>query len=96
MTHLLQAAGVPAFPSLKTREVAEDPHLEAREYFSEAPHAEVGVRKHAGMPWRLHNRPSGVVGPAPLLGEHTDQVLKDVLSLDDAEIIRLREAGIVG
>ena len=87
---------MPAFPSLNTREVAEDAHLEARQYFNQAPHAEVGVRKHTGAPWRLHNRPGGVVGPAPLLGEHTDEVLKDVLSLDDAEIARLREAGIVG
>ena len=96
VTEELQAAGVPAFPSLDTRQVAEDPHLAARQYFAQAPHPEVGVRKHTGLPWRLRNRPSGMVGPAPLMGQHTDEVLREVLRLDDGEIARLREAGIVG
>jgi len=96
VTTCLQALGVPAFPSLDTRAVAEDKHLEARGYFGQAPHPEVGVRKHTGVPWRLRNRPSGVVGPAPLLGQHTDEVLKGVLGLDKAEIDRLRRDGILG
>ena len=96
VTERLQALGVPAFPSLDTREVAEDKHLEARGYFAQAPHPEVGVRKHTGVPWRLRNRPSAVVGPAPLLGQHTDEVLQEVLGMEKAEIDRLRGEGVLG
>ena len=96
VTRRLQAVGVAAFPSLSTKDVAEDPQLAAREYFGQLPHPEVGQRLHTGLPWRLENRPSGVRGPAPLLGQHTDQVLKEVLGMAEEEIARLRKEGILG
>ncbi|MCZ6841511.1 MAG: CoA transferase [SAR324 cluster bacterium] len=96
LTRRLQDAGVPAFPSLSTKDLAEDPHLHARSYFGHAPHPEVGELLHTGLPWRMRNRPSGVIGPAPLLGEHTDEVLNDVLGLEGEEIARLRAEGVLG
>jgi len=46
---------------------------------------------HTGIPWRLSNAPNGVRAPAPLLGQHTDAVMRDILGYSDAEIARLRE-----
>ena len=95
VTRLLQAAGVPAFPSLDTKEVAENPHLAARDYFGQAPHPEVGVRIHAGIPWRLENGPNGLQRPAPLLGQHTREVCAELLGLSDAEIDALVAEGVL-
>ncbi len=45
----------------------------------------------AGIPWLLTSAPIGVRSPAPLLGQHTDEVLHDVLGYADEDIARLRE-----
>ncbi len=95
VTRRLQAAGVGAFPSLNAQELADDPHLAARGYFGLAPHPEVGVRAHLGVPWRMTRRPSGACGPAPLLGQHTDEVLRDWLGADAAQLAAWRAAGVL-
>jgi len=46
---------------------------------------------HTGIPWILTNAPNGVRSPAPLLGQHTEDVLRDVLRYRDEDIARLRE-----
>ncbi|MBI4081698.1 MAG: CoA transferase [Candidatus Lambdaproteobacteria bacterium] len=91
VTRALQAAGVPSFPSLDMQQLAEDPHLKARDYLMWHHHPKVGVRATNGMPWRFVNRPWVVPGRAPLLGEHTEAVLETVAGLTPAEIARLRE-----
>jgi crotonobetainyl-CoA:carnitine CoA-transferase CaiB-like acyl-CoA transferase len=95
VTRALQARGVPAFPALRNSELAADPHLEARGFLERLEHPEVGARVHTGVPWRMTRRPNGVRARAPLLGEHTDAVLREVLSLQAAEIDRLRAAGAI-
>jgi crotonobetainyl-CoA:carnitine CoA-transferase CaiB-like acyl-CoA transferase len=49
-----------------------------------------------GAPVRLSETPGSVRTPAPLLGEHTDAVLGDLLGLDAGEIDTLRAAGVIG
>src|ERR1051326_5151052 len=77
-TRILQEAGVAAFPTMTNQDLAEDPHLNAREFFVDLPHPEVGARHHAGIPWKLPRTPCGVAAPAPRLGEHNDVVLADI------------------
>ena len=48
-----------------------------------------------GPPVRLSETPGAVRSPAPLLGEHTDRVLRERLGLSDEEIARLHEAGAI-
>ncbi|MBI2159449.1 MAG: CoA transferase, partial [Candidatus Rokubacteria bacterium] len=48
------------------------------------------------VPVRLSETPGAIRTPAPLLGQHTDEVLRDCLGLDDEEIERLRQAGAIG
>ncbi len=79
ITHKLQTVGVAAFPSMSGKDLIEDPHLNARGFFERLDHPEVGMRTHMGMPWRLTQSPNGVRTPAPLLGQHTDQVMREVL-----------------
>lgn len=90
LTRALQAAGVAAFPSLTARDIAMDPHLEARGFLERLPHPEVGERVHTGIPYRLRRRPNGVRCPAPVLGADTEHVLAEVLGCSAAEIEQLR------
>jgi len=90
----LQAASLAAHPAMTSADLVADPHLRARGIFVELPHAEVGVRTHVGIPWHLSETPCTVQVPAPLLGEHTDEVLRDVLGYADQPIERLRERGL--
>ncbi len=95
ITRILQAAGVAAFPSMNSKDLTDDPHLNERGFFARLPHPEVGVRIHTGIPWLLANAPNGVRAPAPLLGQDTDQVMRDVLGYPDQEIARLKEEKIL-
>jgi crotonobetainyl-CoA:carnitine CoA-transferase CaiB-like acyl-CoA transferase len=53
------------------------------------------VRAHVGIPWNMSGTPCAVESPAPLLGQHTDEVLRDVLQMPEAEIAGLRERGVL-
>ena len=91
ITHKLQGVGVAAFPSMSGKDLIEDPHLNARGFFERLDHPEVGTRTHMGMPWRLTQGPNGVRMPAPLLGQHTDQVMREVLGYSEQAIADLKD-----
>ena len=93
ITEELQGLGVPAFPSLDAQLLDTDPHLAARGLIERLEHPVVGAKSHTGVPWLSHDGPNGVRAPAPCLGQHTDEVLRDVLELTDAEIAQLRDTG---
>lgn len=93
LAEALQARGVAAAPVFAAEEVMADEHL-AR-YFVDLDHPRVGRKRYLGGPTRWHGRPREFeYRPAPLLGQHTDEVLAEVLGLDEAELARLREAGV--
>ncbi len=91
ITRKLQAAGVAAFPSMSSKDLTEDTQLNGRGFFVRLPHPVVGIQTHTGIPWLLTNAPNGVRSAAPLLGQHTDEVLRGVLGCTDEDIARLRE-----
>jgi benzylsuccinate CoA-transferase BbsF subunit len=90
---ILQAAGVAAAVCAPNKVVSEDPHLKERGYWVYRDHPEVGAQQHCGMPWRMSRTDGTVRAPAPLIGEHTDEVLTQVLGYDADEVARLRTAG---
>ncbi|WP_428116776.1 CoA transferase [Candidatus Poriferisodalis sp.] len=80
ITEELQAVGVTAFPSLSSHELwTGDVHFEAIGMLERPPHPLTGERVVPGVPWRLRDGPNGLRRPAPLLGEHTFEILTDVL-----------------
>lgn len=93
VTELLQAAEVPAFPSLSSRSLEVNPHLAERGLIERLDHPVVGQMSHVGIPWLLTDGTNGVRTPAPTLGQHTHDVLADVLGLNPAEIAALEAAG---
>lgn len=91
VTKILQEAGVAVFPAMSAGDLAQDKNLEARGAFSRLPHPEVGPRLHMGIPWLLTESPNGARAPAPLLGQHTDEVMREVLGYSDETIAQLKE-----
>ncbi|MEE8337110.1 MAG: CoA transferase [Dehalococcoidia bacterium] len=85
----LQAVDVPAGIVQTASEVLADEHINARGYFAYPDHAEAGVRAYDGAGFRLSKTPHELRGPAPLLGEHTFEVCKQILQLNDDEIADL-------
>jgi len=88
-TRRLQEAGVAAAVPMMNRELAEDPHLNERGFFVEKEHAEVGVRKHAGIPWRMSDTPCEVWRAAPVIGQDNDYVYGELLGMPSEEIADL-------
>ena len=95
VTQTLQDIGIPAMPSLDARSLEQDPHLNARGFIERLNHQEVGPLAHTGIPWLLRDGPNGVRTPAPMLGQHTDEVLTSLLGLTESEITHLRHRNIL-
>ncbi len=95
ITALLQAAGISAAPVFTARDMYEDEHLNARNAYVQLDHPIVGRQPVVGLPWHLEPGPSEQYWPAPLLGQHTDYILGEILHIEPAEIASLREQGIV-
>ena len=90
VTQKLQHAGVAAYPTLDGNDLLANPHVAARGYFVELEHAEVGKRRHLGIPWKMSRTPCEIRRPAPLFGQDTDYVLEEVIGLSSDEIAALR------
>jgi crotonobetainyl-CoA:carnitine CoA-transferase CaiB-like acyl-CoA transferase len=88
-------AEVTAAPVYDIDELIDDPHVIERGIFDALPDAELGwVQMHAPVP-RLSATPAGYRRPAPRIGEHTWEVLRE-LSFDEATIASWRDAKVVG
>jgi formyl-CoA transferase len=90
----LSAAGVPCGLIQKYDQVFDDPHLRARDFFKDAPHAKLGPVRQIGSPMRLSETPVQTFRAGPLLGEHSAQVLEEV-GYSPHEIRGLEQAGII-
>ncbi len=95
-TSRLQANGVPAGLVADAADVcAGDPALAARGHFADVATPEGRIVRIDGPPVLLSGTPARVRGPGPLLGEHTDEVLRTLLAYDDGAIASLRRDGVV-
>ena len=90
----LEAAGVPAGPVLDVVQMHADPQTRAREMVVEVPHSRLGSVQTIGTPVKFSATPSGVKRGAPVLGEHTRDVLREH-GYADADIDALAAAGVV-
>lgn len=92
---LLNDAGVPAGPLLDIPQMHEDPQALAREMVVEVSHPIAGAVKSLGAPVKFHGTPGGVKRAAPLLGQHSVEVLAEIGY--DAEAIQVFvDSGVIG
>ncbi|MNN51826.1 Succinyl-CoA:(R)-benzylsuccinate CoA-transferase subunit BbsF [compost metagenome] len=91
----LETAGVPCGPINDLAQMFADPQVKARGLAIEIPHPLAGKVPQVASPIRLSETPVEYRNAPPLLGEHTEQVLSDVLGLAAAEIERLRGASVL-
>jgi formyl-CoA transferase len=86
---------IPIGPILSMKEVAEEQSLRDTGTVVEVDHPTRGKYLSVGNPVKLSDSPSKVLR-SPLLGEHTDEILRDVLNFSDEEIKEIRMSGAVG
>jgi len=90
----LQELGVPSYQVQDGRDLVErDPQLARRGFYVELAHPLVGPVAHEGIVVRLDETPGRLHTPAPLLGQHSDELLTELLGLGGDELARLHHDG---
>ena len=92
--NLCNPLNIPCGPILSMKELAEEPSLRKTGAIVEVDHPERGKYLTVGNPVKLSDSPSEV-DRSPLLGEHTEEILKTVVGYDDAEIAAARAEGAI-
>ncbi|MGY2082168.1 CaiB/BaiF CoA transferase family protein [Blastococcus sp. SYSU DS0539] len=90
----LHRAGVPSGPLYDIEQVYADPHVQARDMVVETEHPRMGRVRHIGAPVKLSATPAAVRRPAPLLGQHSREVLAEA-GMSPAQIDELFTAGVL-
>ena len=91
---ILDNAGVPNGPINTVDKVVADPQVIAREMILEIDHPVSGKIKVPGIPIKLSDTPGDIRMTSPLLGQHTEEILKELLNYDDEKIEELKRADI--
>ena len=86
LMQLLLSHGVPAGVVQRSSNLAVDPQLAHRNYFRPLEHQEMGTVPYTGHQFRIKGYDSGPLSPAPVLGQHNEQVLREVLGMTDDEV----------
>ncbi len=89
---ILNELDVPCGPIMSTEDLANDEHVKGRAMWVELDHPQRGKWYNVGMPIKLSESPADI-RRSPLLGEHTEEVMREVLGYAEAEIATLREGG---
>jgi formyl-CoA transferase len=91
----LEQVGVPCGPINNLDEVYKNPQVQARGVVMEVPHPTAGTTKLVRSPMRMSATPTGNAVSPPLLGQHTDAVLRELLGRSDEDIAALRTKGVL-
>jgi crotonobetainyl-CoA:carnitine CoA-transferase CaiB-like acyl-CoA transferase len=91
----LNAEAIPCAPINNMDEVFRDPQVLHRKMLVELDHPAAGKIKMVGVPVKYSDTPGTIRRPPPRLGQHTQEVLSEVLQYDLAEIERLRASGVI-
>lgn len=91
----LKAAGVPCGRINSVKQAFDDPHTAARRMVETVEHPAIGALKVIGTPFKFSATPTSVRRAPPLLGQHTDEVLRDELGIAAERIAALRAGKVI-
>ena len=92
---VLESAGVPCGPIYDIEQVYADPHVQSRDMAVELEHPKSGSIRNIGVPVKLSDTPGSVRTPAPLLGQHSDEVLAQY-GYAEGDVAAFKDAGVLG
>jgi formyl-CoA transferase len=92
---ILKAIGVPCGKINNIDQLMDDPQVRSREMVVDVPHPTAGTVRMVASPLKIPTSPLVVRLPPPLLGEHTEQILAEILGYDEAVIQDLRNAQVI-
>jgi formyl-CoA transferase len=92
LMEILNPLDVPCGPIMSTEDLANDEHIRGRDMWVELDHPQRGKWWNVGMPIKLSASPAKIER-SPTLGEHTTEVLKEVLGYSEEQIAALKNAG---
>ncbi|MFZ5967563.1 MAG: CaiB/BaiF CoA transferase family protein [Bacillota bacterium] len=92
---ILDKAGVPNGPINTVDKVLEDPQVLARQMITEIEHPVAGKLKMPGVPIKMSETQGSVRRPAPLLGQHTEEILQQMLGMSSEEIETLKKENVL-
>lgn len=95
LTETLQKAGVAAYPVQNCMDLHRDENLEAFGFWRWLDHKEMGPSPYEGLEHRMSRTPGDLRRPAPALGQHNDEVFREILGMKDDEIERLRRDKVI-
>ena len=95
LMELLQAAGVPAGMVQRSSDHMVDPQLAHRNFFRPMEHPEMGIVPYEGHSYRIAGYDNGPRFPAPCIGEHSYEILSEVLGLSDDEVAEAMASGAI-
>jgi len=91
----LKAVGVPSGRINSVADALDDPHTAARDMIETVEHSTIGALKMLGIPFKFSDTACSVRRAPPTLGQHSDEILKGELGLDDKAIAELRQAKVI-
>lgn len=91
----LDNAGIPCGPINTIDRVMNNEQIIARDMIVETDHPTAGKVKMAGVPIKMSETPGTIERPAPLLGQHTEEILSEVLGISSEEVARLKAQNVL-
>jgi crotonobetainyl-CoA:carnitine CoA-transferase CaiB-like acyl-CoA transferase len=82
-------------PVFTSEDLINSPHLKDRAYFVQAEHPAAGTLTYPGAPFKMHESPWAIRRPAPLLGQHNEEIYRGELGYNQDDFDSLRRAGII-
>lgn len=94
LAELMQKHGIPGLPVNSPADFMKDPHIEARGFFSPVTHPVLGTFLQPGNSFMVDGARTGP-SPAPLIGQHNDEILRGELGLSASELTALAAEGVI-
>ncbi|MDP6549431.1 MAG: CoA transferase [Dehalococcoidia bacterium] len=93
--HRLASKSCPASPFATSEDVFNSPQLASRGFFAEVDHPKAGTLRYPSQPYQFSSCPRPADSPAPLLGQHNEEILCGELGLTGKELTALRRGGVI-